>query len=995
MEEVNFTTSSSAEPEHPTPVAQTSNNATQATTNAAPIRTNVNDSVPRNQKFSMDDLFNAIESDSIEKIEEILKCNPDMLNMQNNPEAPRPLQETLNEGKLGNLLTQDILHCLDTSRIDSSMGLFEYLQLQGTDVSDYTYGKQCPLHVACIFGKSEVVRHLLEYPEIDLNVINGSQETPLGVACRAARFPIAELLLEKSRSYKEPDKGENVENKIIHVAQEDDVGNTPITYLAYRGVYPLWTKAQEPSKEDLEKLVELILKASNNDPFIESTEFGGFCLRTASVSGNTDLLEIMLELAPKCIDFQDDRGWTALHHAILWNEDQAIEKLLGAHANVHLGTIEPLTLNLLDFAALFAPSQISTIENKISHDKRQESYYKFSGNLKTLVWPENVIADQDSKMAGKSSSIGELELSKLVENFGIVKGKAEQKKLIWCHLPANDWHWVEDLCKAGAPIDGMTPSKKAPQDQNQVRLLDRLQNLFGSTKRQPPFCEPHFNEYRDSFDLVTVLPVIDIDILGGFQGPSGDKNQQCAKDVLDLYNNQTSGLHPPRTLDHYYHVNLDPKGLRKLNESQVITRYLEKCRNQKPSPQIGKVDQPSANDRHTRIPLVKYFHQFCHIITEHMERYHIHRKGPQREEASRSSTSKARSIDEPNTYAASPQMENQNINHPSQSAQSEKGHPDAEKNLNNKKHPILVVAQLWLIKTDNILLTSFPRRRGAEQNKRDPQLVERFMPLFRSKVDNLSILLHEMVRSSMAHQPSIMVDGESITYLKIFSKEVLRVAYEVDDCYDKFKSHLGNSDQNFSTLSQTSMECLMDINDVLTEIDIIKHVLHDQYDIWKKMHATSHEDQKLSTGSTDVPGKSCKWGISSCDPPKDEHPLHGDAGKIEASAKVVQGKVNDLVSLLQGQAGTENALKASEQARYLAIFTVLTVIFSPLSFVTSLLALQVESFTSNPWARGQVATACVVSVVVTIALCGLPFLWMKQVSGNDQGMKRPPREKGD
>lgn len=100
------------------------------------------------------------------------------------------------------------------------------------------------------------------------------------------------------------------------------------------------------------------------------------------------------------------------------------------------------------------------------------------------------------------------------------------------------------------------------------------------------------------------------------------------------------------------------------------------------------------------------------------------------------------------------------------------------------------------------------------------------------------------------------------------------------------------------------------------------------------------------------------------------------------------------MELLYGQAGTENALKSSEQARHLAIFTWLTVFFvsncepqaelktcpsaqvdfvesnletvnclwtdpnqTPVSFVMSLLALQIESFPSL-WAQWQVLTGC-------------------------------------
>lgn len=85
------------------------------------------------------------------------------------------------------------------------------------------------------------------------------------------------------------------------------------------------------------------------------------------------------------------------------------------------------------------------------------------------------------------------------------------------------------------------------------------------------------------------------------------------------------------------------------------------------------------------------------------------------------------------------------------------------------------------------------------------------------------------------------------------------------------------------------------------------------------------------------------------------------------------------MGLLHGQASTENAVKASEQSQYLAWFTIVTVIFvglipnqldslysssdvrlpqTPLSFVTALLALPIESFTPTTWTQTQVTQAC-------------------------------------
>ncbi|KAI0891959.1 hypothetical protein F4806DRAFT_500538 [Annulohypoxylon nitens] len=242
MEKVDSTKPPSARPEHLTVISQTPVDATQAT-NRNPLSTgNAKDDVPRQLKLPIDDLFDAIQSNSITRMKKILESNLGIINMQNDPESPISLQEAVKEKNFSNLMTPDILQCLQAK---PNTDLLKHLQSQGTDINNYIYGKQCPIHVACIFGNPEAVEVLLEYPQIDLNATNGSKETPLGVACRAAELQIAKMLLEKPRSNKEhaneKNNGKNdinIENKIIRVTQEDDVGNTPIVYLAYKdGLY--------------------------------------------------------------------------------------------------------------------------------------------------------------------------------------------------------------------------------------------------------------------------------------------------------------------------------------------------------------------------------------------------------------------------------------------------------------------------------------------------------------------------------------------------------------------------------------------------------------------------------------------------------------------------------------------------------------------------------------------------------------------------------------
>jgi hypothetical protein len=54
------------------------------------------------------------------------------------------------------------------------------------------------LHIGCYFNNIEIVKVLLQHPDIDINICNYENDTPLHKACLAARYDIVELLLSKN-----------------------------------------------------------------------------------------------------------------------------------------------------------------------------------------------------------------------------------------------------------------------------------------------------------------------------------------------------------------------------------------------------------------------------------------------------------------------------------------------------------------------------------------------------------------------------------------------------------------------------------------------------------------------------------------------------------------------------------------------------------------------------------------------------------------------------
>ncbi|KAI0379265.1 hypothetical protein F5Y04DRAFT_290476 [Hypomontagnella monticulosa] len=869
--------------------------ATQTPVNTSPSGGNDVADPSGATRYDIDDLFKVIQSEPCDegKMHEIIRQQPEIINMQYEDKMKHLPQKYLEGKKFGYLLTQDVLR---------------YLQLEGQVIQVNEYGKQRPLHVACILGRKKAVELLLQQKNIDINAENGSKETPLAIACRAAQLEIANLLLRDSIQ----------QNREIHVAQPDDVCNTSIHYLACRGVYPEWNK--DPPDNTLRDLVQSMLKASDRYTKKAAEDFRRFYIDTVLRLGSDRLLKILIELDDGSKDMKiNEDGWTALHLAIALGQTGAAKILLGQKANTQLVTKEPPSWNARDFAVAYWEREIVEEIDKLP----SQSQDPLPKDLNALVWPANVI--QKSKATGRYD-FEELSIEQLIQNSPGIK---DRNITIWCHFPANNWHWAKDLCKASMPSE----SKE---------FFERLQTIFGSSRNLPPSCDHCFIADRtatkngesgrqklryDTGNFVTVLPVIDIDLLSEYECPR-----------------YPDGLHPPRTLDHYSDNDLDQRQLGDLNQSQVFTRYLQNTRHRENISEVEEGDQRTVNGRRTGTSDGSF-----RISQDHSQQSTSFNESPELE------AQRSRSAEPDNT-----QMDQSSTTEPLRTAKSSK--------------KILVVSQLWIIRTNKLLMTLFPQRKGdTSEDKgglhRLPQAIKKLL----KDSEDARVLHHNIVKTSMEHQSSIMIGGKRLIYLDVFSKEILRLSRKIDECYEQLKFWLGKSDRKFKSLSEEATTCLMNINDVLNEIGIIKQVLDHRSSVWEEMHGMLPRGQR---GRRGMKVDSCIWGIGACNPSAVRDSLYYKTDKIERNAEMVQKKANTLMGLLYGQAGTENALKASDQNRYLAIFTVLTAVFSPLSFIMALFALQIESFTPSKWAGWQIITGSVVSVAATICICAIAFFSM-------------------
>ncbi|KAK2597778.1 hypothetical protein N8I77_012542 [Diaporthe amygdali] len=290
---------------------------------------------------------------------------------------------------------------------------------------------------------------------------------------------------------------------------------------------------------------------------------------------------------------------------------------------------------------------------------------------------------------------------------------------------------------------------------------------------------------------------------------------------------------------------------------------------------------------------------------------------------------------------------------------------------------ILVVPQLWLMKFDNLVITAFPERWDCTDQR------HALLDAIEKRVEYLDIddevrpnrLVTEILNACAEFQPTLVVKDQTYTWMDAFNDEILSVSRDIKNCYDLFKDNLGMSAEMFSTAFVAPTECLRTIDDVLDELTSIKRIFQDQVQVWEKVHSgdkscvVCRENEYSREEKREEEREICVPNIL----PKRSLEL---AVRLEEDALKVRESVVTLLTLLQGEASTENALKANEQSKILAVFTVVTVIFAPLSWVTSLFALEMQSFPPT-WTVKDLSLGSFFTILVTLAICASSWpLWM-------------------
>ncbi|KAF7548810.1 hypothetical protein G7Z17_g6804 [Cylindrodendrum hubeiense] len=310
------------------------------------------------------------------------------------------------------------------------------------------------------------------------------------------------------------------------------------------------------------------------------------------------------------------------------------------------------------------------------------------------------------------------------------------------------------------------------------------------------------------------------------------------------------------------------------------------------------------------------------------------------------------------------------------------------------RQQLLIVPQLWILKVE---ITTFPERWDSSNPRVLPKIMlseveERNKNAKKNEKEmDVNAVLDRILESCLAFKPYFSAYNEERSYHDAFAAEIAHVSSRVTASYRNYRKSLGKTEESFALAMKEETELLILVDDILSEIAMVKRVHEDQSQVCISMK-TEHEQDVIKhnemRGSHRRPQTSqndqfneFQHGHGSFQDNNMTRPLltrHPDAKLLrqEEDAKRVREAIITLLDLRQRQASTESAINSGqqskmlfEQSKVLFVFTGATVLFAPLSWVSSLLAVKIENFTPDVWRQGQAIGASFGSLLGTLLLC--------------------------
>ncbi|KAH8802534.1 hypothetical protein F5884DRAFT_738128 [Xylogone sp. PMI_703] len=191
------------------------------------------------------------------------------------------------------------------------------------------------------------------------------------------------------------------------------------------------------------------------------------------------------------------------------------------------------------------------------------------------------------------------------------------------------------------------------------------------------------------------------------------------------------------------------------------------------------------------------------------------------------------------------------------------------------------------------------------------------------------------VRQIFANTLDMTADEESFLF-NSFDKRI-RTKLERITRGEKKSNEEQHEDQKKEYESiKKAMDLLLEVKDIRDELSILNYLLIQQQSVWEKLLELPIKDYSASKEAE-------KW--------KGPGLALKDIAKMDKFARSIQDSVNSLLALEQNEVNISEAETSRElsqetikQGRTLMVFTIITIIFLPMSFLASFFALNVTTF---------------------------------------------------
>ncbi|TRX93664.1 hypothetical protein FHL15_005340 [Xylaria flabelliformis] len=463
---------------------------------------------------------------------------------------------------------------------------------------------------------------------------------------------------------------------------------------------------------------------------------------------------------------------------------------------------------------------------------------------------------------------------------------SDEKSQVWSF-----WERTIDTKKAGAE------NKRIPHAQDSWKE-DRLRNSTDDSEGDSSAGSKRASNEKDrktfprKRKLSLVLPFIDIETRSYLDRGKGGEAHGKMKKMMDLFTRYSpykgkEGLQAPRTLDASYYDMLELKRIRERDEDQVVLKWFK--------------SQKTADDLNND--------EFYKLLSQY--RIALDDEGGTTcgSEKSRNGKDDVEIVD---SHEDTPTTAIKGKSTPHKY--------DAEGHATGDTAKLLMVHQLWLWKLDdnrchtgagNTLIDTI-RQGGIESMKSPDDLIERILY-------ECATFLDELQRAGLKAHVLDIFDNE------IANKSDLEVIR-----FKQFKQYMEERNRRKSPDIAAEIKLLYEVKDIRDELHLLKRIFEAQSRVLSEFTRLFWPGDQTRRDSF----------LDDCA----VQGLIDRTNLLDDDARRTLDSLNYLVTTKQAQTSLDEAETARYLNKYILLFTIVTIIFTPLSFMTSLFAVPVKQF---------------------------------------------------